>query len=139
MKLWNLNHYSISFRNLFPFVDSNPDQVNTNDIFQACKGLFTNYSRLWNKCSPWNNRSPPLHITILIQYYPDLCYHCVLKKCSVSRNSLTRGLFFVVNVLRSFKIAQLRKQRRTFTTKNKPRVKFFFSPSYAISSFSPPN
>ena len=36
---------------------------------------FVNYSRLWNKRSPWNNRSPPLknfHIMILILFYTNL-------------------------------------------------------------------
>ena len=42
--------------------------------------IYTNinlvmYSRLWNKRSPWNNRSPPLknfHIMILILFYTNL-------------------------------------------------------------------
>ena len=40
-----------------------------------------------------------------IQYSLDLGYNCVLKKRSVPRNSLGRGLFYVLNVLLYFKIA----------------------------------
>ena len=40
-----------------------------------------------------------------VQHSPDLRYHCVLKKHSIGRNSTTRGLFYVVNVLGYFKIA----------------------------------
>ena len=40
-------------------------------------GLACDYSRLWNKRSPWNNRSPPpplknFHITILLLFYINL-------------------------------------------------------------------
>ena len=34
-----------------------------------------------------------------------LCYPCVPRKHSLARNSLGWGLFYVVNVLRYFKIA----------------------------------
>ena len=43
-----------------------------------------------------------------VQQSPYLCYHCVPKKHSLAQNSLGRGLFYVVNVLLYFKIAQLR-------------------------------
>ena len=45
------------------------------------------------------------HILYIIQQSLDLRYHCVLKKPSIGRNSITRGLFFVVKVLGYFKIA----------------------------------
>ena len=42
-----------------------------------------------------------------VQQSLDLRYHCVPKKHSLARNSLGRGLFYVVNVLRYFKVVQL--------------------------------
>ena len=55
----------------------NPDHRTMSPNFVA---LFLSgkviYSRLWNKRSPWNNRSPPplknFHIMILILFYTNL-------------------------------------------------------------------
>ena len=44
------------------------------------------YSRLWNKHSPWNNRSPPLrnfHIMILTLFYINLGIAVIFEKFSV--------------------------------------------------------
>ena len=54
-----------------------------------------------------------VRIHLEIQHSPDLRYHCVLKKPSVCRNSIARGLFFIVNVLGFFKIALWRGNGRT--------------------------
>ena len=48
---------------------------------------------------------PSVRIFDMIQWSPFLRYHCVPKKHSLARNSLGRGLFYVVNVLGYFKIA----------------------------------
>ena len=65
-----------------------------------------------------------------VQQSPYLRYNCVPKKHSLARNSLSRGLFYVVNVLCYFKIAQLRKQHNSgFVLCSKcPALFQYFSP-----------
>ena len=50
---------------------------------------FSTCSFIWSCTSIW---------------YTRVRYHCVPKKHSLARNSLGRGLFYVVNVLRYFKV-----------------------------------
>ena len=83
-------------------------------------------------------------IKINVQQSPYLRYHCVHKKHKLAQNSLGWGLFYVVNVLRYFKIAQLRKQCNSgfalcskcpaLLSPNKFGLSYFsiFSPRYTI-------
>ena len=92
-------------------------------------------------------RPQSVTVCIEVQQSPDLRHHCVLKKHSIGRNSSTRGLFYVVNVLSYFKIVQLRKNSTTRGQCYVVNVLRYslaatlflpFPPSYAISSFFPP-